>query len=411
MNRFEKYNTQLVQKIGAKEGPISPSIMHSASFGYGSCETAEGIFDGSVKKPLYARVGNPTSAHLESVLAQMEGGVGSVATASGMAATALAVMSIVSAGDEVISIGGLFGGSYSLLNETLRRFGVKSHFFEVDALDAIEAAISDQTKLIFLESVGNPNLQLPDIAAIGAIAHRYGVAMAVDNTTTPLCVRPFELGADIVIYSTTKLITGNASALGGAVIYRAIGERDEKFRAERYGDLHPFIEKMGATALIGVAKKRAMRDLGMSPDAFGSYLTLLGLETLGLRMERIAQSVEKVAAALYAKGLHVSHPSLAHHPHHERYKTLFGSGCGPILTIDCADKSEAFKMLNALKLTTITANIGDSRTLALHMASTIYRDFDAQTRSFLGITPGLVRVSIGLESPQDIIDDFVQAAT
>ncbi|MBN2896696.1 MAG: O-acetylhomoserine aminocarboxypropyltransferase/cysteine synthase [Campylobacterales bacterium] len=411
MNRFEKYNTQLVQKIGAKEGPISPSITHSASFGYGSCETAEGIFDGSVKKPLYARVGNPTSAQLESVLAQMEGGVGSVATASGMAASALAVMSIVSAGDEVISIGGLFGGSYSLFNETLRRFGVQSHFFAVDDLDAIEAAINDHTKLIFLESVGNPNLQLPDIAAIGAIARKQGVALAVDNTVTPLCVRPLELGADIVIYSTTKLITGNASALGGAAIYRAINESEDKFKTERYQDLHPFMEKMGATALIGVAKKRAMRDLGMSPDAFGSYLTLLGLETLGLRMERIAQSVERVAAALHHTGLHVSHPSLLHHPHHERYKTLFEGGCGPLLTIDCADKSEAFRLLNRLKLTTITANIGDSRTLALHMASTIYRDFDAPTRAFLGITPGLIRVSIGLESPQDIIDDFVQAAT
>ncbi len=411
MNRFEKCNTQLVQSIGKKEGPISPVIVHSASFGYGNSETAEGIFDGSIKKPLYARMGNPTSAQLESALAQMEGGVGSVATASGMAASALAVMSIVGVGDEVISIGGLFGGTYTLFNETLRRFGVKSHFFDVDALEAIEAAINGQTKLLFLESVGNPNMRLPDIAAIADIAAKHGVALIVDNTTTPLCVRPFELGADIVIYSTTKLLTGNASSLGGAAIYRAIGEGNDKFKTARYADLHPFIEKMGAMAMIAVAKKRAMRDLGMSPDAFGSFLTLLGLETLGLRMERIARSVEEVAAALDASGLHVIHPSLTHHPHHERYRTLFLYGCGPLLCIDCRDKSEAFRLLNATKLATITANIGDSRTLALHMASTIYRDFDEQTRAFLGITPGLIRLSIGLESSRDIIEDLLQAAT
>lgn len=410
MNRFEKFTTQFVQQIGKKEGPVSPAMINSASFGYGSSETGEGIFDGSIKKPLYARVGNPTSAQLEQILASMDGGVGAVAASSGMGATAMATLSLLKAGDEIISIGGLFGGTYSYFTETLSRFGIKTHFFDVDEFEAIEESINTATKIIFLESVGNPNMRLPDIGKIALIAKTHGVALIVDNTITPLSIAPLSLGADIVVYSTTKVITGNASALGGAVVYRAIGEGEDKFKGERYRDIHPFIQKMGAMALIAVAKKRALRDLGMSANGFGSYMTLLGLETLPLRMDRIVSTVETVAEALDAKGFVINHPSLPKHPHHERYRTLFSNGCGTLLTIDMGSKEKAFEFLNRSKLVTITANIGDSRTLGLHMASTIYRDFDEPTREFLGITPGLIRISIGLESAEAIIDDFINAA-
>lgn len=410
MNRFEEFTTSIVQHIGKKEGPISPVIVNSASFGYGSSESGEGIFEGSVKKPLYARVGNPTSAQLEQLLAQMDGGIGAVAASSGMGAIAMATLSLLKAGDEIISIGGLFGGTYSYFSETLTRFGITTHFFDVDELDAIEEAINTATKILFLESVGNPNMRLPDIAKIAAIAKTHGVVLMVDNTITPLSVAPIALGADIVVYSTTKIITGNASALGGAVIFRAINEGDDKFKEDRYRDIHPFINKMGSMALIANAKKRALRDFGMSANGFGSYLTMLGLETLPLRMDRIVSTVEAVAKGLSARGLSVNHPCLAHHPHHERYKSQFSNGCGTILTIDLGSKERAFEFLNHSKLITITANIGDNRTLGLHMASTIYRDFNDQTKEFLGITSGLVRISIGLESAEAIIDDFSNAA-
>ncbi|MFY9143683.1 MAG: aminotransferase class I/II-fold pyridoxal phosphate-dependent enzyme [Sulfuricurvum sp.] len=410
MNRFEEFTTRIVQQVGKKEGPVSPVMVNSASFGYGSSETGEGIFDGSVKKPLYARVGNPTSAQLEQILASMDGGIGAVAASSGMGATAMATLSLLRAGDEIISIGGLFGGTYSYFTETLVRFGITTHFFDVDALEDIEQAINTATKIIFLESVGNPNMRLPDISKIAEIANRYGVVLMVDNTITPLSVAPIALGADIVVYSTTKIITGNASALGGAVIFRAIAEGEDKFKTERYRDLHPFIKKMGPMALIANAKKRALRDFGMSANGFGSYLTMLGLETLPLRMDRIVTSVETVAHALNAKGLTVNHPCLAHHPHHERYTSQFSNGCGTLLTIDMGSKERAFEFLNRSHLITITANIGDSRTLGLHMASTIYRDFDDATREFLGITPGLIRISIGLESAEAIVADFINAA-
>lgn len=410
MNRFEEFTTRIVQQVGKKEGAISPIMVNSASFGYGNSETGEGIFEGSVKKPLYARVGNPTSAHLEQILASMDGGIGAVAASSGMGAIAMATLSLLRAGDEIISIGGLFGGTYSYFSETLSRFGITTHFFDVDALDAIEEAINTATKILFLESVGNPNMRLPDIKKIADIAKAHGVVLMVDNTITPLSVVPIALGADIVVYSTTKIITGNASSLGGAVIFRAISEGEDKLKGDRYRDIHPFINKMGATALIANAKKRALRDFGMSANGFGSYLTMLGLETLPLRMDRIVTTVETVAKGLSERGFDVSHPCLPHHPHHERYLNQFSNGCGTIFTIDLGTKERAFEFLNHSKLITITANIGDSRTLGLHMASTIYRDFDEETKEFLGITPGLIRISIGLESAEAILDDFTNAA-
>ncbi len=410
MNHFEEYCTQFVQSVGNKEGAVSPVVTNSASFAYGTPEIAEGIFDGSVKKPLYSRMGNPTTAKLESILADMDGGVGAIATSSGMAATSLATMSLLSAGDEIVSVGGLFGGTYALFSETLDRFGIKTHFFDVDELESIKETINENTKIIFLESVGNPNLRLPDISAIAKIANDSGIVLIVDNTITPLSISPLKLGADIVVYSTTKIISGNSSALGGCAIFRAINEGDDKFKMPRYKEVHKFIKGAGKMALIPNAKKRAMRDFGMSANANASYQTMLGLETLPLRMDRIVKSVEIVANALYSNGLNINHPSIESHPQNARYKKDFANGCGTLLTIDMKTKEKAFSFLNKTKLATLTANIGDSRTLALHMASTIYRDFDEDTKRFLGITDGLIRISIGLENPQDIINDFMEAS-
>ena len=410
INQFEEFSTKFVQNIGDKEGAVSPTIVNSASFAYKTPEIAEGIFDGSIKKPLYSRMGNPTTTKLENILAQMDGGVGAVATSSGMAATTLATMSLLESGDEIISIGGLFGGTYALFSETLSRFGIKTHFFDVDDLEKIQNSINENTKIIFLESVGNPNMRLPDIKQIAIIANKYGVALMIDNTITPLSISPLKLGADIVIYSTTKIISGNSSALGGCAVFRAINDKEDKFKTPRYKFLSNLIKKMGKMALIANAKKRAMRDFGMSASANSSYLTMLGLETLPIRMDRIVKSVEIIVKELSKNGLNINHPSLKSHPHHQRYLNQFKNGCGTLLTIDMGTKEKAFKFLNKTKLATITANIGDSRTLALHMASTIYRDFDEQTKTFLGINDGLIRVSIGLENPTDIIRDFLEAA-
>jgi len=410
MNDFQEYCTKFVQSTANKDGAVSPPITNSASFAYATPESAEKIFEGSIKKPLYSRMGNPTTAKLESVMADMEGGVGAIATSSGMGAITLSCMSLLASGDEIISVGGLFGGTYSLFSETLTRFGIKTHFFDVDDFTKIEDAINDSTKIIFLESVGNPNMRLPDIKRISKIADKSGVVLIVDNTTTPLSISALALGADISIYSTTKIISGNSSALGGCAVFRAVNDADDKLKSSRYSFMAKFIKGAEKMALLANAKKRALRDFGMSANANASYQTILGLETLPLRLSRITQSVELIASKLSESGLDINHPSLKSHPHHGRYLNDFQNGCGMLFTIDMKSKKRAYEFLNKTKLATLTANIGDNRTLALHMASTIYRDFDEKTREFLGISDGLIRISIGLENPQDIIDDFLQAS-
>jgi O-acetylhomoserine (thiol)-lyase len=253
-------------------------------------------------------------------------------------------------------------------------------------------------------------MRLPDIKRIAALANQAGIALIVDNTITPLSISPLSLGADIVVYSTTKIISGNSSALGGCVVFRAINDKEDKFKTARYNFLEKFIQNVGKAALIPNAKKRALRDFGMSANAHASYQTMLGLETLGLRLPRIVKNIETIVKELSQHALNVNHPSLASHPHHARYKEDFANGCGTLFTIDMGTKEKAYNFLRKTKIATITANIGDSRTLALHMASTIYSDFDEQTKKFLGITDGLIRISIGLENPHDIIEDFLNAA-
>ena len=409
---FDYYNTLLVQSVGSKTGPIAPTVVPSAAYGYADAQEAEGIFAGEVNKPLYARVGNPTNGKLEGIVAKMEGGFGAIATASGMGALAMVTTAMLKAGDEVLCIGGFFGGTYTLVNETLKRFGVSNSFCEVDDFTHIEAKLKEGVKMVLMESVGNPSLRLPDIKRIADLCNTYETLLVVDNTATPLLVRPLELGADIVVHSSTKNMSGHSAALGGIAVFREVNPEGDKLHNEKYADLHKIVKKMGHKAFIPICKKRAIRDVGMTANAFGSFLTMLGLETLSLRVERVNKSVARVAQILEEKlpeGIEVNHPSLAKSEDHARYLSDFPNGCGPLLTIDCGTPERAFAFLNALNMATLTANIGDNRTLALHMQSTIYSDFDAQTRKFLGVTEGLIRVSIGLEDPEEIAKDFLQA--
>lgn len=385
---------------------ISTPIVSSASFFYKDSQEAEDIFSGNSSQFLYARMGNPTSAILEEKLSKMENGVGAISTSSGMAAITMVVMSLCSLDDEVIAVGGLFGGSYALMSKTLPRFGIQAKFFAVDDLENIENSITSKTKIIFCESIGNPSLRLPDLEAIGKIATRHNVVFIVDNTITPIIVKPFEYGADIVVYSTTKIISGNSSALGGIAIFKAV-QKDDKFHTSKYDFLKPFITKLQGKALIGCAKKRALRDFGMSANANSSYQTILGLETLELRNNRINTSCAIIAKILKSEGLNVNHPSLKENIDNKLYNKNFKEGCGSMLTIDMGSKERAFNFLDSSKFLIITANIGDSRTLGLHMGSTIYQDFTSEEKKFLGITEGLIRISVGLEKPEDIIDDLL----
>ena len=407
---LEKYNSTLIELTSNKKGPVSTPICNSASFGFGDSATGVERFSGDLDNPQYSRMGNYTNLKLEQAFCAIEGGVRSYYLSSGMAAVSLAVMTLCKAGDEVLVVGGLFGGTYSFFSSFCAKCGIKAHFFEADDYEKIEATINSKTKLLFCESVGNPNLKLTDIPRLAEITTRNGIALIVDNTVTPLSIKPIELGADIVVYSTTKVLTGNSSALGGVTIFRGLEEKNEKFLGERYKSIvEKFLEKYPKDALARSARP-VMRDLGFVGNALASYLTLLGLETLALRLECIKRNVPIVAKGLQEAGLNIRHPSLPNHEHHALYKGLYDGYVGTLLTIDCADREEAFSLLDNCKRVTITANICDNRTLGLHMASTIYKDYDDEAKSFLGITKGLVRVSIGLEAPEDIIADFVQAS-
>ena len=410
---FDYYNTLLVQNVGSRVGPVAPTVVSSASYGYANAQEAEGIFAGEVNKPLYARVGNPTNAKLEGIVAKMEGGFGAIATASGMGALAMVTTAFLKAGDEVLCIGGFFGGTYTLVNETLKRFGVTNSFCDVDDFEHIEAKLAAGVKMVLMESVGNPSLRLPDLGRIAELCNTYETLLVVDNTATPLLLRPLEMGADIVIHSSTKNMCGHSAALGGLAVFRAVKEEGEKLHNEKYDDVHKIVNKMGHKAFIPICKKRAIRDMGMTANAFGSFLTMLGLETLALRVERVNTSVAKVAEILDEKlpeGIDVNHPSLPESEDYARYQLDYPNGCGPLLTLDCGTPERAFALLDNLKMVIQTANIGDNRTLALHMQSTIYSDFTPEDRKFLGVTEGLIRVSIGLEDPEAIAEDFLQAA-
>ncbi len=412
MKNFEEMNTFLVQNIGSKTRAIAPTITPSAAFGYENAQEAEAIFSGRSQNPLYARMGNPTNAKLENIIAQLEGGSSAIATASGMGAISMVLTAFLECGDTLLCIGGFFGGTYTLVQETMTRFGVKGIFCDVDEIDLIEKNLQNGVKLVMIESVGNPNLKLPDLQKISALCKAYNTLLIVDNTVTPLLIRPLEIGADIVVYSTTKIISGHSAALGGIAVFRSV-ENEDKLQDDKYTSIHPLLEKAGEKAFFAICKKRALRDFGMSANAFGSFITMLGLETLALRTQRINDNVKKVAALLHdAKtNITVRHPSLPQHEHHDRFKSFFSEGCGPLLTLDCGSKEKAFSLLNNTKLITQTANIGDNRTLALHMRSTIYRDFDEKECAFLGITDGLIRVSVGLEDPMAIAEDFIQASS
>ncbi|HHD82452.1 MAG TPA: O-acetylhomoserine aminocarboxypropyltransferase/cysteine synthase, partial [Campylobacterales bacterium] len=343
MKDFDYFNTLLVQNVGSKVRAIAPTITSSAAYGYENAEEAEAIFKGEVANPLYARVGNPTTAKLESIIAKMEGGLSSIATSSGMGALAMILTAYLKSEDDILCIGGFFGGTYTLVDETMKRFGVKSSFCGIDEFDHIEEKLQKGIQLVLIETVGNPSLELPNLPKIIELCNQYDTLIVIDNTVTPLTCRPLELGADIVIHSTTKAMSGHSSALGGVAIFRALKEKD-KLHHTKYSHLHKIMEKMGKKALIAIAKKRAMRDIGMSPNAHGSFLTMLGLETLTLRLERVNNSIPIIVDTL-AKELPntitVSHPSMTSNPYHTRYVENFQKACGPIFTLDCQNKEVA----------------------------------------------------------------------
>jgi O-acetylhomoserine (thiol)-lyase len=389
-------------------GATTVPIVQSSAFAHATAEELEDIFRGRKIGQVYTRIGNPTTESLEKRLALLEGGVAAIATASGMAAITTAVTTVVCSGDEILASSSLFGGTFSLLRDTLSNFGITTRFVDPTDLEAVRSGINDRTRLIFLETVGNPKLDVPDIPAIAAIARNAGIPLMVDATvTTPYLARGGDLGADIVVHSTSKYINGTGSAIGGAIV--DLGRFD--WGSTLFPHFEPFVKKYRQFAFTARCRKLIHKDFGACAAPMNSFLLSEGVETLALRMERHCANALQLARFLAAHPAvdWVNYPGLEESPYHEVAGRLYGGKYGGLLTFGVADKAAAFRFINGLRLARNLANIGDAKTLVIHPASTICCDYNPEEWALMGVSNELVRVSVGLEAIDDILEDFGEA--
>lgn len=403
-----RFNTKLLhlnygpdEKTGASLTPIyqSTSFSHSA-------EELENIFKGSEYGFTYTRINNPTIEAFERRIASLESGIGAVACSSGMAAITLAILNILKTGDEILSSSGIFGGTYELFKD-FENFGITVKFAKDNSIDAFKESITNNTKLIYIETIGNPKLDVPDIKSLSVLAHENKIPLIVDNTvTTPYLIRPIEMGADIVIHSTSKFINGHGNSIGGIIVDS--GKFNWDFN--KYSMLKKF-EKYGQFAYLAKLRKGLFRNIGACMSPFNAYLNNLGLETLGIRMERLCQNAYELAVFLkeFDKVQSVNYPGLKESPFHDIAKRQFGDKFGAILTMRVGSKEKAYKMINSLKYATNITNIGDTRTLIIHPSSTILAESSDEEKKFMGVFDDLIRICVGLEDIEDLKEDFKQA--
>lgn len=387
------------------DGSPLPPIAQVNAFAHSSAENHEAVFANRKPGFAYTRVANPTVAELERVVNRMEEGAATVAYASGMAALTALFVSLLREGDEIVSAPCLYGGTVELMG-VLRRLGVRTVFVGENTPEAFEQAIGDSTRLLFTETIGNPFLDVADIAGLAGVAHAHGIPLAVDNTvTTPYLVRPLELGADLVVNSTSKFIDGSSNALGGTLTYSGRFSWD----FAKFPRLEPFA-RFGPFALVARLRNDVSPALGGCQSPQNAFYTLIGAQTLGVRMDRICvtaqQLAEHLAAEAAAGRFSVRYPGLSDDPGHDLAERQFNGKFGGIFTLRLGTKERAFAFLNALELASIVSNIGDARTLVVHPATTIAAHLSPQEQEASGVFPDMVRVCVGLEDVADLIADF-----
>jgi O-acetylhomoserine (thiol)-lyase len=408
---------------GQHADPVTRSravpIYQTTSYLFDDADHAAGLFNLERAGHIYTRISNPTTAVLEERLAALEGGVGAVCTASGMAAMHLAIATLLGAGDHIVASASLYGGSINLLTHTLPRFGIATTFVKPRDLDGLRAAIGPKTRLVIAETIGNPALEVLDIPQVAEIAHAAGVPLLIDNTfATPYLCRPILLGADIVMHSVTKWIGGHGIAIGGAIIDggRFDWQAARKFPTltEPYAGYHGLVfgDEFGPAAFIMRARAEGLRDFGACLSPTNAFHLLQGVETLPLRMQR---HMENTAAVLDFLCKHpavdwVLHPALETHPDHSLAKKLLPNGAGAIISFGINGGREAGrKFIESVRLASHLANVGDAKTLVIHPASTTHQQMDAAALAAAGLGEELIRISVGLEAAADIVDDFAQA--
>ena len=392
----------------AGNGATVAPIWQTSAFAYGTAEELEAVFAGREAGHVYTRISNPTLTAFEKRLTVLEGGLGTLACASGMAAITCATLALCGEGDRIVCGSSVFGGTYSLFDRTLRRCGIETVFVPSTDPEAFAAAVTDRTRLFFVESLGNPRLDVPDIAALGAVARRFGVILAVDNTAvTPMLFQPGRHGAHLVVHSTSKYINGHGTAIGGAVVDCGTYDWGHP-RAERVAD---YYKRARQFAFLAALPSQIHRDLGGCLSPFNAFLMGVGLDSLGVRMERHCANALHVATTLAAHPavVDVRYPGLAAHPQQAVARHQFGDRFGGLVCIRLGDKDRCFRFLNALRRAQILANLGDAKTLAIHPASTFCREATAPQREAMGVTEDLVRLAIGIEHADDILEDLTQS--
>jgi len=397
-------------------GARAVPIYQSASFVFPDSDFAAGLFNIERAGHVYSRLSNPTNAVLEERMAALEHGVGSIVTSSGQAAMHLGVATLMGAGDHIVSSRSLYGGTHNLLEYTLKRFGIETTFVDPRDLSAFRSAIRPNTKLLFGEILGNPGLEVLNVPELGAIAHEQGLPLMVDATfATPYLCKPIELGADLVMHSATKFLSGHGVVIGGVLVDGGTfdWEGSGKFPTltEPYDGFHDlvFSEEFGPQAFITRARKEGIRDFGACMAPMTAFQILQGIETLPLRMDKHVSNTQAVVEYLadHPAVEGVGYPGMAAHPDYELGQSIMPKGCGAVFSFIIKGGREAGKtLIENLELFSHLANIGDAKSLIIHPASTTHHRMDAQALQAAGVAGGMVRVSVGLEDPSDLIADL-----
>ena len=414
--KFETLQLHAGQVVDATTKSRAVPIYQTTSFVFEDTQEGADLFALQKAGNIYTRITNPTTSAFEERIAALEGGVGALATASGMAALTYTILGLAHAGDHVVAASTIYGGTFNLLKETLPRYGITTTFVDIDNLEEVEAAIKDNTKLVLIETLGNPVINIPDIEKIAEIAHKHQIPLVADNTfATPYLINVFSHGVDISVHSATKFIGGHGTTIGGVIVdsgkfdWAASGKFPQLVDEDPSYHNISYTRDVGAAAFIVAARVQLLRDMGAALSPFNSFLLLQGLETLSLRVERHVQNAEKIVDFLvnHPKVEKVNYPKLADSPYHALAEKYLPKGVGSIFTFHVkGGEAEARKVIDNLEIFSNLANVADAKSLVVHPATTTHAQLSDSDLEAAGVTKNQIRLSIGLENVDDLIEDL-----
>ena len=414
--KFETLQLHAGQVVDATTKSRAVPIYQTTSFVFEDTQEGAELFALQKAGNIYTRITNPTTSAFEERIAALEGGVGALATASGMAALTYTILGLAHAGDHVVAASTIYGGTFNLLKETLPRYGITTTFVDIDNLEEVEAAIKENTKLVLIETLGNPVINIPDIEKIAEIAHKHQIPLVADNTfATPYLINVFSHGVDIAVHSATKFIGGHGTTIGGVIVdsgkfdWAASGKFPQLVEEDPSYHNISYTRDVGAAAFIVAARVQLLRDMGAALSPFNSFLLLQGLETLSLRVERHVQNAEKIVDFLvnHPKVEKVNYPKLADSPYHALAEKYLPKGVGSIFTFHVkGGEAEARKVIDNLEIFSNLANVADAKSLVVHPATTTHAQLSDSDLEAAGVTKNQIRLSIGLENVDDLIEDL-----